>query len=85
MITTTAAEFRQLRQQASEQGWHWSGWTSPTWNPFAPGSHYSVRRDGGGVSRCGTRIVAEFRAWHGAQLGKISTQAWASPLACPIR
>jgi len=85
MITTTASEFRQLRQQASEQGWHWDGWATPGWNPFAPGSEWSRRRDGGGVARCGTRIVAELRAWHGAQLGKISTQAWASPLACPIR
>jgi len=86
MITITAAELTQLRQQASEQGWlPMADWTSNTWNPFAPGSQWSHRRDGGGVTRCGTRLVAESRAWHGAQLGKVSTLAWASPLACPIR
>jgi len=81
----TAAELRQMCDQAWEQGWHWDGWTCDVWNPGAPGSPCSPRRDGGGVARCGTRLVAELRAWHGEQRGKVSMQAWASPLACPIR
>ena len=56
----------------------------PKHDPYVWAGH-SVRRSGGGQTRCGSAYVFASVSVTGEHLGRIRTRAWASPLACPIR